>query len=276
VFLHAFRYGIPTDGVLDEICRNGESPQFFIAIAQVCHDGITSGLWRLKTSPRDSVTKDLQELGKAAAKAAAQGQEVEVETLSTLFRIQILVDNHEILGDKVGEPANRMHISMNVLKSFPLSFSRLLQSGDIPPTMQAHGPWEESCGGPTKAVDRVLDFPWARQKDWRISQLPALNRPSTKLMTPSPLYSQNPVLCGLTILEVYLSHQDIALWSVDLWWSIIPVAHIYNALKQNDFLQLEWKSMEDVITTYTPEYTSWLRYRSFEYILAPFHHNVRL
>ncbi|KAF8857362.1 hypothetical protein BDZ45DRAFT_726753 [Acephala macrosclerotiorum] len=71
------------------------------------------------------------------------------------------------------------------------------------------------------------------------------------LMRP---FSQNPVLCGCNVLTIYLHLQKEGMHAADHWWSIMPMAHVYGALKQNSYLSFSWSRMEKLIKIQTPEY----------------------
>jgi hypothetical protein len=79
-------------------------------------------------------------------------------------------------------------------------------------------------------------------------------KPAERLQTLDPPFSQKPVLSGLIMLAATLMDNFAASCAVDKWWTVMPTAHLYNALRANGYIDWEWKSMEDMIRIYTPEY----------------------
>lgn len=77
--------------------------------------------------------------------------------------------------------------------------------------------------------------------------------PSKFLSMPNSPFSQNPILCGLYTLRIQLETEDTGIRGADHWWAVMPMAHLYNALKQVCTNPPSWPAMDRLIEAHTPE-----------------------
>ena len=69
---------------------------------------------------------------------------------------------------------------------------------------------------------------------------------------PYSLFSRHPLLCGLFRLYLLLQDADITL--APAWGSILYVAHLYEACRQEGYLQQIWPDMEMIMDIHTIEH----------------------
>jgi hypothetical protein len=100
----------------------------------------------------------------------------------------------------------------------------------------------------------MLEAEWLKSRVRLVQKISKELRPAKVTKTDISPYSQNPVMSGLAMTSVLLDEQETALDSIDRWFAVIPMAHLYNVLRQLGYLEIEWKSMETLTTAYTPEY----------------------
>ena len=79
-----------------------------------------------------------------------------------------------------------------------------------------------------------------------------------ELSDPDPtesfaLFKRHPVLCGLFQFKLYSYAQYISLDLVNTWWSVLNLAHLYQACRQGGHLKQIWPDMELVMDIHTHE-----------------------
>jgi hypothetical protein len=241
-----------TDDILEEMLYQHEA-SFLIPAASMIEDTVYSGLNGLSYEFRDSLTRDLPGFDNAM-KMRNETTASNIK-FSTIFGLQILADIHVILGPDVGKPTKRMRISLNMTKTYLQSYGRWVNSDAIAPrfkqdTWDANSEW--ALRGATLLFHGILTNSSAELKAIANSMHSAIHAP--RLQTPDPPFSQDPVLSGLAMLGTTLFDNYAASCTVDKWWAVMPTAHLYNALLVCGYIDWEWKSMEDIIRLYTPEY----------------------
>ena len=66
-------------------------------------------------------------------------------------------------------------------------------------------------------------------------------------------FSLNPVLTGLTWFSLYYIKFALEMSHVDLDWHVMPVVHLFNAIKQRGH-NLSWPGMEELIRLWGPQF----------------------
>ena len=245
---------IPTDSMLDKLTQDSKY-ESTVTVVQICWDNVLSGCGDCRKLVSDSVTEQLQSLGKDMGLEIAD--HLKIRKISIPFGVRMLADIHDVLGPNVDAASKRMKIGLNMSKLVRESYGRFLQTEPVKGLDLDQWTTEDDdeLRGLSPLLDDVMDNSRIeREEDGLWSTRPQSNRPSERVTPKFPPYSYNPVICGLTLLWVHLNDLDMATLASDLWWAIIPVAHLYNALKQEGHLMFHWQSMESVITTYTPEH----------------------
>ncbi|KAF2118792.1 hypothetical protein BDV96DRAFT_642966 [Lophiotrema nucula] len=253
---HFLEDATPNEPLLDSLIQ-AHGPTV-ISTTKICFDTLLARRSGYTYTIRDNVTKDLHDVRNMVSRNKEEFERMSVKgfkKFSTLFGIQILTDIHGILGQDVGKPAKRMRISINMLISSTVSYGNFARNMDIakldraPPKV-----YDEALRRATHFLDHFGDDEYSKfiKRYW--STLPEGCRPSERVSTEFPPFSENPVLSGLSMLAAHLDYQCLGIKLADHWWAIMAVAHLYNALRQGSYLTYEWKNMEEIIRTYTPEY----------------------
>ncbi|KAK4544544.1 hypothetical protein LTR36_004116 [Oleoguttula mirabilis] len=180
---------------------------------------------------------------------------INIQSLWLMFGMQSLIDTHNILQAKVAMPYKRLRVTAKLSKAMRLSYGAFLQSEEI--SRIGIESWtkddDNDLRGLTFLVHNVesdelgelqRQYARARKASGKHAPLPVIDAP----------FAQNPVLCGLNILAIQLDNQQTGIQSADLRWSVVEVAHLYNALRAQGSLTGLWPSMEKLIQVHTPEY----------------------
>jgi hypothetical protein len=209
---------------------------------------------------RDSITRELNTVGMAywnRVRAEQVPSDYTDHKYSTVVGLQMLADIHEILGPEVALPAKRLQTTLKMMTLLMQSYGTFLRSPEI--VHIDREVWSEEDAADLRGLKRfearILNAAFVETKKDILAVRPGQkSTPAKILTTPFAPYSQNPVMSGLTMLGVHIHYQQTALPSIDAWWAIVPVAHLYNALKQESHLNFDWKRMETLIQTFTTEY----------------------
>jgi hypothetical protein len=254
-FLESFpgKSDLINDSMVDEILELHDH-KFALVALQVCWDGMVSGLMEFHPLIRDSLTKDLQELGYSRRPRV---DSISFPKISTVFSLQVLADFHEVMGTDIGRPAELMRIRLKMAKDARQFYGQFVNTIELPKFQRDK--WskfdEQTLRGLAPFLDCIAEKGWTSNRQLVISQLSEEERPSKRLDTKYPLYSQNPVLCGLSTLAAQLQdHQYTTMIADDKWWNICSICHLYNVLRTQSFITFEWKLMEAFISAYTPEF----------------------
>lgn len=178
----------------------------------------------------DSFTTALAEMGKKKAKETA--------SLATCAQAQILMDIHLVLREHVTRPCKQLKLVVILSRKITEDYRKFFEK----PIFSILGgeAWGADCDGKLNQVIPSIEGDRLGKRKSRHSEL---EKGDFQIIPDAP-FSQNPVLCGLNSLRIYAHLQKEGLRSADNWWFIMPVAHLYNALKQLGYIEKPWKRME--------------------------------
>ncbi|QDS71162.1 hypothetical protein FKW77_010063 [Venturia effusa] len=179
------------------------------------------------------------------------------ESVSLLFALRVLLDIHAELGANVDRARGRMVVISKLACQSERTYQSFLRTpyvralGREPPEAKEH---RESLRGlqvfvknPDLEKDELLTL---KNNTYRSAGVD----PSNYVSMPNSPFSQNPILCGVHTLRIHLQCEEIGIGSADHWWSVMPMAHLYNAIKQLCTDPPKWPAMDRLIEAHSPEF----------------------
>lgn len=174
----------------------------------------------------DSFTTGLAELVKRKAK--------KTNSLAICVHVQLLLEIHLILRKKVTQPCKELKIVLMLYRKMAVDYQNFFDKH----------PFSVIRGDAYTAE-------WVEKLNQVIPSIDG-NGLEERSIPDSP-FSQNPVLCGLNCLKVYAHLQREGLKTADNAWFVMPVAHLYNALKQLGHVVKPWRRMEQFLEIHSPQ-----------------------
>lgn len=177
-------------------------------------------------------------------------------SISLLFGLRALLDIHAELRTSIDHARGRMIVISKLASQSERSYQSFVRK----PFIQILG--RESTHEEDAEDLRGLQF-LLTNPDLEKDELMDLKNlvyesrgldPSKYLSMPNSPFSQNPILCGLYALRIQLESEETGMLGADYWWAIMPMAHLYNALKQVCTNPPPWPAMDRLIEAHTPEF----------------------
>jgi hypothetical protein len=170
----------------------------------------------------DKVTKTIQDL---------VGQGVTQPRVSLLFGLQILLDCHIALRAKVERPCTQMRIVAKIFKGRYRTYGNFLNSSSVKDFRRQY--WEEEderdMGGLRAIIWNLEEDVLGKAKPYIIARK---GQDASKFEDiPDTPFSTDPVLSGLYVLGMTLHVKWLSSQFADHWWYIMPMTHLYNALR---------------------------------------------
>jgi hypothetical protein len=202
--------------------------------------GVLANLGHYEIVISDRVTTALVKLGQQKPK--------EADLIWLCFSLNILLDIRHILRAQVTRPCKQMRIVAKLSKMMAKDYEKFLNTPNIKALDREKWVFN-GIDGALQALTSNLE------SDVLLEVKRSLNEPEDVYeVTPDTPFSQNPVLSGKSVLSVHLNLQEFSMALTDRWWAVIPMAHLYNALKQQKALTMLWPRMEKLIEIQSPEY----------------------
>ncbi|CZR60652.1 uncharacterized protein PAC_10548 [Phialocephala subalpina] len=160
----------------------------------------------------------------------------DVTSIWLCFGLQMLLDIHLLLRANITRPCKQMRIVAKLSKTMTRDYGEFLNT----PAIKAfrHERWgtgDEGCLRGLMHILETLEHDFLGEAKLKVLKNSGLDTDIFETIPDAP-FSQNPVLCGYH------------------WWAIMPMVHVYNALKQNGYCSFSWSRMEKLIEIQTPEY----------------------
>ena len=200
---------------------------------------------------KDTVTRKLHDLVPTDKDGECTWERANVTSIALVFGVQILVDIHHILCGNIVMPCKRMRIIAKLNKSIMKEHGRFLRTPAIKAMNREAWALEDDkeLRGPQALITHT-------ESDHMVSSMQEEYPDIWKDLevVPDGPFSQNPVLCGMHVLAVQLDTCHDSRLYADLWFSIVRIAHVYVALRDNGYLTSDWQAMERLIQVFTPEF----------------------
>ncbi|KAJ3542223.1 hypothetical protein NM208_g4219 [Fusarium decemcellulare] len=159
-------------------------------------------------------------------------------SLSLVFAVQIFLDIHHKLGDKARKCYNIMVDEVDEMRSGLESHVELHKNIKSWTWPAANDDALQALLRKTKLMGK--DPVYARMK----KMYRDLGEPVPAKQEANGILIYSPVLAGLYLFELRRDMHDMGIAVANAWASIVPVAHLYNALGQEGLLKGQWRDME--------------------------------
>ncbi|CAG8951634.1 hypothetical protein HYFRA_00005434 [Hymenoscyphus fraxineus] len=165
----------------------------------------------------------------------------EATSLAMCAQLQILLDINILLGKRVTRPFKQMELVVAVSRTALESYRKFL--GTKPFSVLGGESWSgERNRNLEELIPSIDGNKIVKIKTEHMKKLEG----EFEIIPDSP-FSLNPVLCGLNCLKIYANIQKEAVKSADEWFFILPVAHLYNALRELGAFKGQWPRMEQMM-----------------------------
>lgn len=164
--------------------------------------------------------------------------------LSTCFALQIFVDIHRCLGEDVSRGLKELKMTFQRLLA---TLSDFLERVPLPEMKELiRSPMEnlESMTENFLQRDALTEI----KKSFWGPDYPKHSPPEKPLF----LFSNHPLLCGVLTFAFTLWMHRTGVWCEVATRSIMVTAHLYNALRLKNHLNIPWPDMDEAIAVQTP------------------------
>ncbi|KAL8740380.1 MAG: hypothetical protein Q9184_008498, partial [Pyrenodesmia sp. 2 TL-2023] len=156
-----------------------------------------------------------------------------------VFALKCFLEIQQMMKGEVGRGYEQLKRTAIAMKTSMTETVNLHKSPQLPR-------WPKDTLSEFNAMYGAIEI-WVLQ-DFILEQRKTLTKDNRILnVRPHALLKSNPLLCGLFEFALKARFQELGIAFVNHWKSIVSVAHLYNALRQEKLLARPWKDMEIAI-----------------------------